>query len=80
MIVLTHPYDLPDADHWKSRLEDMTVPHLLVPSNIKVPVIQEGEWKFEGVWAINQFLDEYELDVQAWNQDRCDMWFFDQEG
>lgn len=77
MIILSCPANTDALARWKSRLEAMSVPHLIIASSSHIAFIQEGDNKFEGVEAINSFLHQYEEDVKAWNQDRCDMWFFD---
>ena len=78
MIVIQHPQGLKEAEVWKNRLENMTVSHMLVKSNLPEARLQEGKSEAIGISAINQFLDEYEAVVKGWNQDRCDMWFFDE--
>ena len=79
MIIIQHPKALTEAASWKERLENMTVAHLMVPSNKPEVSLKEGKKEIQGVAQINQFLDEYESVVSGWNQDRCDMWFFDEE-
>ena len=79
MIIIQHPQALTEAAGWKERLENMTVAHLMVVSNKPEPELKEGNKKVQGVNQIDQFLDEYESVVSSWNQDRCDMWFFDEE-
>ncbi len=78
MIVLEYNRHLKEADHWKERLEKMTVGFQLLKTSRAVPLLTEGRNKVEGITAINQFLDQYEKDMAEWNQDRCDMWFFDE--
>lgn len=79
MIVLYHPKDLREATDWKSQLEQMTVAHLMVESAETTPYLREGKKEVKGIAAINQFLEEYKAFMATWNQDRCDMWFFDED-
>lgn len=78
MIILSYPRGLIELASWKERLERMTVPHLLMEKNT-TPTLKENNTEVIGTLAINAFLDQYEKDVQGWNQDRCDMWFFDED-
>lgn len=79
MIILKYPEGSKELMNWKSRLASMTVPHLLVEHSNEKPSIQEGNKnEIFGAEAIDSFLDQYEKDLKAWNQDRCDMWFFDE--
>ena len=77
MIVLEYPRGLKEAEAWKERLENMTVGHELFSSDITEPTLTKGKEKAEGIAAIDQYLSQYEQDMAQWNQDRCDMWFFD---
>lgn len=78
MIVLYHPKDLSKAVAWKSQLEQITVAHLMVESAQATPYLREGKKEVRGIEAIDQFLEEYKSFMATWNQDRCDMWFFDE--
>lgn len=80
MIIINHPKHTPELANWKERLMQMTVPHLLVETATNSPSLIENITEVHGIQAINQFLDQYEKDIQNWNQDRCDMWFFEEEG
>ena len=79
MIIINHPKYTPELVNWKERLVQMTVPHLLVETTSNSPTLKENETEVHGTEAINLFLDQYEKDVKDWNQDRCDMWFFEEE-
>ncbi|MFY0593042.1 hypothetical protein [Roseivirga sp.] len=79
MILISHPPKDANAERWKERLERMTVPHLLIASNKPMPILKENQHKVTGTAAIDSFLDEFEKDLRNWNQDRCDMWFFDED-
>lgn len=79
MIILSHPKHTPELANWKERLARMTVPHLLVETKANSPSLKENKSEVHGTEAINQFLGQYEKDVKGWNQDRCDMWFFEEE-
>ena len=56
----------------------MTVPHLLVETTNSTPLLKEGNKEVHGVEGIDLFLEEYTQLMARWNQDRCDMWFFDE--
>ena len=77
MILLEHPGELSEVKEWKERLENMTVGYQILIASIPEPKITDGKQHAVGIKAINLFLDQYEADVAQWNQDRCDMWFFD---
>jgi len=77
MIVIESPQGLDRAKDWQERLANMTVAHQLIFTAISSPKLTEGKQKVTGIEAIEAFLAAYEKDVAAWNQDRCDMWFFD---
>lgn len=79
MIVISHPENSAHAPRWKERLEGMTVPHLLIKSSDASSKLKENANEISGVEAIDSFLDQYEKDLKGWNQDRCDMWFFDED-
>ncbi len=79
MIILYHPKGMAEANDWKEQLEQMTVPHLMIQSEREVPYLTEGKTQVNGVDAINQFLKEYKAFMASWNQDRCDMWFLDED-
>ncbi|MCE7997098.1 MAG: hypothetical protein HEP71_34380 [Roseivirga sp.] len=78
MIILYHPEGIPEADKWKDQLEQMNAAHLLVKSEQGAPYLKEGKREVKGVAAIDAFLAEYKTFMSSWNQDRCDMWFFDE--
>lgn len=78
MIVLEFPEGLNEVSVWKERLEKMTVGHQLLATSITIPQLTNGKEKVKGITHINHYLDQYEADVAQWNQDRCDMWFFDE--
>lgn len=78
MILINYPQDSKEIDGWKSRLERMTVAHTLIQTSDLEPSLKEGNTLVYGIIAINLFLDQYEKDVKSWNQDRCDMWFFEE--
>ncbi len=77
MILLTCSEELKELQSWKNRLEEMVVSHTIVKSQKGEPYLKEGQRMVKGIDAINHFLNQYEKDVASWNQDRCDMWFFD---
>ena len=77
MIILQHTSKQPEAAEWQEKLKTLTVAHKVVVKEDIAPVIHEGEKRFEGVEAINTFLNDYEAFMKSWNQDRCDMWFLD---
>ena len=77
MIVVEYPNGLKEAEVWKERLENMTVGHQMIGSEITRPVLTKGKERADGIAAIEQYLSKYEADLAQWNQDRCDMWFFD---
>ncbi|OEK01413.1 hypothetical protein BFP97_07720 [Roseivirga sp. 4D4] len=80
MIILKYPEGSKELSNWKSRLARMTVPHLLVEESNRQPSIKEGnKAEIVGAAAIDLFLNQYERDLKSWNQDRCDMWFFDEK-
>lgn len=79
MIIIHHPKGLTEATGWKEQLEQMTVPHLMIESSQEIPYLTEGDNEVTGTSAINQFLEEYKAFMAAWNQDRCDMWFLDED-
>lgn len=79
MIILNHPKNMPELANWKERLAQMTVPHFLIQTSATAPMLKENGTEVRGTEAINDFLDQYEKDLKAWNQDRCDMWFFEEE-
>jgi len=79
MIIINHPKEVTQHAAWKARLSEMTVPHLLIETLNPVPSLKENGKETHGTEAINKFLDKYEQDIKTWNQDRCDMWFFDEE-
>ena len=76
MQVVEAKHALAQTEEWKERLVNMTVTHQVIYSAIEKPKLTDGQQRVEGIEAISQFLDDYERDVAAWNQDRCDMWFF----
>lgn len=78
MIILHHPKDSKEAPQWKNLLEELTVAHLLVVTDSPSPYLSEGKKKITGKEAIDTFLQEYKVFMKGWNQDRCDMWFFDE--
>lgn len=78
MIIIHHPEDHPKAPAWKSILEELCVPHLMVESANQHPTLKEGKREVPGAEAIDEFLKVYSVLVASWNQDRCDMWFFDE--
>lgn len=80
MIILYHPKGLIETTAWKAKLEQMTVPHLLLESEQETPYLREGKKEVKGIAAIDHFLTEYKAFMAGWNQDRCDMWFFDEQG
>jgi len=80
MIILKYPEGSKELINWKSRLASMTVPYLLIADSNRQPSIKENnKAEIFGAAAINLFLDQYERDLRSWNQDRCDMWFFDEK-
>lgn len=79
MIILYHPKGLVEAASWKANLEQMTVSHLILESEQENPYLREGEKEVKGIAAIDRFLTEYKAFMATWNQDRCDMWFFEEE-
>ena len=80
MIVIYHPKALAQAVTWRAKLEQMTVPHLVLESDRESPCLREGKKEVKGIAAIDKFLTEYKAFMAGWNQDRCDMWFFDEQG
>lgn len=80
MIRLLHPSGLSEAEKWKAELEEMAVPFRFEVTENKQPVLMEGSRKIEGVASIERFFIEYKTFLSSWNQDRCDMWFFDEPG
>lgn len=79
MIILYHPRELAEANQWKAQLEQMTVAHLMIESSKEKPYLKEGDKEVSGIAAINRFLEEYKAFMTTWNQDRCDMWFLDED-
>ncbi|MBO3700620.1 hypothetical protein [Roseivirga sp. E12] len=79
MIIINHPKNSAHASRWKERLEGMTVPHLIFESSDASSRLKENTNAISGAEAIDNFLDQYEKDLKGWNQDRCDMWFFDED-
>ena len=77
MIFLFHPAGHPQGADWQDKLKELTVPHKIIESDNSTPAIAEGDKRYEGAEAIDQFLEGYEAFMRSWNQDRCDMWFLD---
>lgn len=77
MITVFYPKGLIAAQGWEEKLQELTVPYLMIETQSDSPWLRESKREFHGSKAIDDFLKEYATLMTNWNQDRCDMWFFE---